>query len=119
MSRRASRSCCWPPRRAGAGRTGPSTTWPWPTRPGRTRFRRATARLPDAPVYHGDFTTAGGRRVAERIIAAGRVPRALVCANDQTAIGVMAALQQAGLSVPGDVAVTGFDGIMLGRHLHP
>jgi len=82
-------------------------------------FRRATARLPEAPVYHGDFTTAGGRRVAERIIAAGRVPRALVCANDQTAIGVMAALQQAGLSVPGDVAVTGFDGIMLGRHLHP
>ena len=74
-------------------------------------FRRATARLPEAPVYHGDFTTAGGRRVAERIIAAGRVPRALVCANDQTAIGVMAALQQAGLSVPGDVAVTGFDGI--------
>ena len=71
------------------------------------------------PVYHGDFTTAGGRRVAERIIAAGQVPRALVCANDQTAIGVMAALQQAGLNVPGDVAVTGFDGIRLGRHLHP
>ena len=86
-------------------------------------FRRATAGLASegrsTPVYYGDFTTAGGRRVAERIIAAGRVPRALVCANDQTAIGVMAALQQAGLSVPGDVAVTGFDGIRLGRHLHP
>jgi len=86
-------------------------------------FRRATAGLASQersmPVYHGDFTTAGGRRVAERIIAAGQVPRALVCANDQTAIGVMAALQQAGLNVPGDVAVTGFDGIRLGRHLHP
>ena len=71
-------------------------------------------------MYHGDFTTAGGRRVAERIIAAGRVPRAVVCANDQTAIGVMTALQHAGLSVPGDVAVTGFDGIIrLGRHLRP
>jgi LacI family transcriptional regulator len=82
-------------------------------------FRRATAGLPETAVYHGDFTTAGGRRIAERIIAAGRVPRALVCANDQTAIGAMAALQQAGLSVPGDVAVTGFDGIRLGRHLRP
>jgi len=82
-------------------------------------FRRAAAGLPETPVYHGDFTTAGGRRIAERIIAAGRVPRALVCANDQTAIGVMAALQHAGLSVPGDVAVTGFDGIRLGRHLRP
>ena len=83
-------------------------------------FRRATAGLvSQVRVYYGDFTTAGGRRVAERIIDAGKVPRALVCANDQTAIGVMAALQQAGLSVPGDVAVTGFDGIRLGRHLRP
>jgi LacI family transcriptional regulator len=55
----------------------------------------------------------------EQIIASGRVPRALVCANDQTAIGAMAALQHAGLNVPGDVAVTGFDGIQLGRHLRP
>lgn len=84
-------------------------------------FRRALAgrQVADPAVYHGDFTTAGGRRVAERIIAAGPVPRALVCANDQTAIGAMAALQHAGLSVPGDVAVTGFDGIQLGRHLRP
>ena len=82
-------------------------------------FRRATAGLDRVPVHYGDFTTAGGRRIAERLLAAGRVPRALVCANDQTAIGVMAALQQAGLSVPGDVAVTGFDGIRLGRHLRP
>ena len=82
-------------------------------------FRRATAGIGQAVVRYGDFTTAGGRRAAERIIAAGPVPRALVCANDQTAIGVMAALEQAGLSVPGDVAVTGFDGIQLGRHLRP
>jgi LacI family transcriptional regulator, galactose operon repressor len=82
-------------------------------------FRRAAAGLDRAPVHHGDFTTAGGRRVAERILAAGRAPRGVVCANDQTAIGVMAALRQAGLSVPGDVAVTGFDGIRLGRHLSP
>jgi LacI family transcriptional regulator len=84
-------------------------------------FRRAMAgrQAADRPTYHGDFTTAGGRRVGEQIIAAGQVPRALVCANDQTAIGAMAALQHAGLNVPGDVAVTGFDGIQLGRHLRP
>ena len=85
-------------------------------------FRRATAGLVsqhDVLIYYGDFTTAGGRRVAERILGTGRVPRALVCANDQTAIGVMVALQHEGLSVPGDVAVTGVDGIRLGRHLRP
>jgi LacI family transcriptional regulator len=83
-------------------------------------FRRAMAgRGAHRPAYHSDFTTAGGRRVGEQIIAAGKVPRALVCANDQTAIGAIAALRQAGLAVPGDVAVTGFDGIQLGRHLRP
>ena len=86
-------------------------------------FRRAVAGLAvrrgGLPSWHGDFTTAGGRRVAERILAAGPVPRALVCANDQMAIGAMAALRRAGLNVPGDVAITGFDGVQLGRHLHP
>ena len=86
-------------------------------------FRRAAAGLgrqpADVPAYHGDFTTAGGHRVAERIMGTRRVPRALVCANDQMAIGAMAALQHAGLSVPGDVAVSGFDGIQLGRHVRP
>jgi LacI family transcriptional regulator len=86
-------------------------------------FRRAVAGLgrqpADVPAYHGDFTTAGGRLIAERIIGTRRVPRALVCANDQMAVGAMAALEHAGLSVPGDVAVTGFDGIQLGRHLRP
>jgi LacI family transcriptional regulator len=84
-------------------------------------FRRAMAghEVAGQPAYHSDFTTAGGRRAGEQIFAAGRRPRALVCANDQTAIGAMAALQHAGLNVPGDVAVTGFDGIQLGRHLRP
>ncbi|HEY7432126.1 MAG TPA: LacI family DNA-binding transcriptional regulator [Streptosporangiaceae bacterium] len=76
---------------------------------------------PSDPPLRGDFTTAGGRRVAAEIMCAGagRRPRALVCANDQTAIGAMAALQSAGLRVPEDIALTGFDGISLGEHLRP
>ena len=85
-------------------------------------FRKALAErgLPagQRPAFHGDFTTAGGRRVAERILA-GPAPRALVCANDQTAVGVMMALQRAGLRVPEDVALTGFDGIQVGEHIRP
>ncbi len=86
-------------------------------------FRRAMSERgmaePRRPDAHGDFTTAGGRRAAAEIVAAGRVPRALVCANDQTAIGAMRALQHAGLRIPEDVALTGFDGIQLGEHLRP
>ena len=86
-------------------------------------FRRAMqdAGLPvlSAPEIHGDFTTDGGRRAAKQILALDSLPRALVCANDQTAIGIMRALQRANLNVPQDVAIAGFDGIQLGEHLHP
>jgi LacI family transcriptional regulator len=76
-------------------------------------------RAPDRPEYRGDFTTAGGAAMVARLLAEGRMPRALLCANDQTAIGAMSALRQARRRVPADVAVTGFDGVHVGRHLHP
>jgi LacI family transcriptional regulator len=86
-------------------------------------FRRAMTErgnpVPPRPELHGDFTTAGGRRVGAEILAGGTIPRALVCANDQTAIGAMKALQRSGRHIPGDVAITGFDGIQLGEHLRP
>ena len=50
---------------------------------------------------------------------AGALPRAVVCANDQTAAGVMHALARRGIAVPGEVAVTGFDDVSVPRHLHP
>jgi LacI family transcriptional regulator len=43
----------------------------------------------------------------------------VVCANDQTALGVMHALRLAGVSVPAQVAVTGFDDIPMARHVQP
>jgi LacI family transcriptional regulator len=43
----------------------------------------------------------------------------IVCANDQTALGVMYALRRSGVDVPGKVAVTGFDDIPMARHVHP
>lgn len=72
-----------------------------------------------AAVLRGDFTTAGGIAVVGALLKRRAMPRALVCANDQTAIGAVSALSRAGLRVPADVAVTGFDGVQIGRHLHP
>ncbi|HSV61126.1 MAG TPA: LacI family DNA-binding transcriptional regulator [Variovorax sp.] len=46
-------------------------------------------------------------------------PTALVCSNDLLAIRSVRALRLAGLQVPGDVTVVGFDGIALGRDLTP
>jgi LacI family transcriptional regulator len=70
--------------------------------------------------WRGGYQAAGGAAAIERVIAAGiTLPRAIVCANDQSAIGVLHALAQHGIAVPGDVAVTGFDDIPVARHLRP
>jgi DNA-binding LacI/PurR family transcriptional regulator len=44
---------------------------------------------------------------------------AILCENDQTAIGVIAALRKAGLDVPRDVSVIGFDGTEISKYSHP
>lgn len=53
--------------------------------------------------------------VVRALVADGRLPRALVCASDQHALGVLDVLRELGVDVPGDVAVTGFDGVVAGR----
>jgi LacI family transcriptional regulator len=74
----------------------------------------------DGPLWQANYCAAGGARVIDRLIASGgELPRAIACANDQTALGVVYALMQHGLDVPGDVAVTGFDDIPVARHLRP
>jgi LacI family transcriptional regulator len=80
----------------------------------------AGATLETGSGWQGNYYAAGGARVIERLISGGAsLPRAIVCANDQTALGVMYALGQHGIDVPGDVAVTGFDDIPMARHLRP
>jgi len=74
---------------------------------------------PDAPFFVGDFTFGSGLRAADALLDKGTLPRLVVCANDQTAIGLMHRLKSAGARVPEDVAVTGFDGIEIGHHTSP
>jgi len=80
----------------------------------------AGAGFADGPQWQGNYYAAGGAKVIERLLAEGAVlPEAIACANDQTALGVVHALTQHGLDVPGDIAVTGFDDIPVARHLRP
>jgi LacI family transcriptional regulator len=60
----------------------------------------------------GDFMIEPGRAAAARLLARTR-PDAIFCANDLLAIGTLAALRDAGLSVPDDVAVVGMDNTTL------
>jgi diguanylate cyclase (GGDEF)-like protein len=61
----------------------------------------------------------GGRDVAQQIVAARLPVTAVVLATDRNAIGCMARLSELGFSVPGDVAVIGFDGLEAGSHTRP
>ena len=79
----------------------------------------AGATFVSGPHWLGNYSASGGARVISNLIAeGGRLPRVIACANDQTALGVLHALGEHGISVPGDVAVTGFDDIPMARHLH-
>ena len=87
-------------------------------------FQRALADsglpVPGEPDIRGNFTQADGRSAAQRLLdAAGAVPQALVCANDQMAVGALQTMERRGIRVPQDVAVVGFDGIPLGRVVRP
>lgn len=62
---------------------------------------------------------AGGRTAARELLSTGFDPTAIICVNDFMAAGVLAALRERGLQVPGDVSVTGFDNIQLSEYTHP
>src|SRR5712692_4855614 len=75
---------------------------------------------PDNRLYEGDnLSTAAGYRACRRLLATGRPFTAIFCANDEGAVGAMRALHQAGLTVPEDVSVVGFDDIEVAQHLIP
>jgi LacI family transcriptional regulator len=67
----------------------------------------------------GDHTLEGGVAAMERLIEQKERPTALLCSNDMTAIGVMHTAWRAGLNVPRDLSVVGFDDIHLAAMMMP
>jgi LacI family transcriptional regulator len=59
----------------------------------------------------GDYTSPGAYAATQRLLTLDECPTAIVCANDLMAISAIDAILDAGLRVPEDVAVTGFDDI--------
>ena len=60
-------------------------------------------------VEPGDFSELGGYRAMSRLIDKNLVFSAVIALNDQMAYGAMLALSEAGLSIPNDVSLVGFD----------
>ena len=67
-------------------------------------------------VEHG-FTLAGGREATGELLAMKDRPTAIFALSDFLAIGAMDALEDAGMTVPRDMAIVGFDDVLLGSRL--
>ncbi len=70
-------------------------------------------------VLPGDFSEASGHVAGQQLLAAGERPQAVFAANDMMALGCLYALNQAGVRVPQDIALAGFDDIPLARYVMP
>ncbi len=67
----------------------------------------------------GDFSEEAGYRAGRRALALAPRPSAVFATNDAMAIGCLYALREAGVSVPGDLALAGFDDIPIARYMTP
>ncbi len=84
----------------------------------RTELRKARLLLRAELIVHADATPEGGRAAMQRLFARGR-PTAVFCYDDLTAMGALAAARSAGVSVPGDLSVVGFDDLFVSSYTAP
>ena len=86
-------------------------------------FRQACTRLglpqDERLILYGRHVYDGGFAAAQQILASGADFDALIASNDESAIGAMDALKRAGLRIPEDVAVIGFDNRLEGAVQQP
>jgi DNA-binding LacI/PurR family transcriptional regulator len=66
-------------------------------------------------IVEGDHTMEGGIDAMDRLLKSKHMPTAVMCSNDMTAIGVLHKLYRAGLRVPDDLSVIGFDDIHIAQ----
>lgn len=86
-------------------------------------YRRAlaTADIPFDPalVIEGDWSASAGYEATKKLLLLQDRPTAIFCQNDRTAIGCYEALKEAGMRIPEDISVIGYDDEEISRHLHP
>jgi DNA-binding LacI/PurR family transcriptional regulator len=85
----------------------------------RQALDEATIPFDPALVVPGNGRLDGGERALRLLGGLAGPPTGVFCYNDMTAIGLISAARRAGLRVPGDLAVVGFDDIPLAAHVYP
>ena len=70
-------------------------------------------------MVRGDFTSAGGYQAMKTLLARPVRPSAVFVCNDLMAIGALCAAHEAGLQLPRDLSIVGFDDIALAAYTYP
>ena len=70
-------------------------------------------------IFERSFEFVDGRAAMHRMLAKDRPPTAVFCANDIQAIGAMYECQEAGIRVPEDMSIVGFDDLPIARYVSP
>ena len=70
-------------------------------------------------ILEGNFHVDSGYALAKQILQGKWRPTALMCGNDRMAIGAYIAILEAGLRVPSDISVMGYDGQESSAEVHP
>ena len=70
-------------------------------------------------MFEGDFWFHKGEQAADYFLSLPERPEAIVCANDFMAVALSKALLERGIDIPGDIALSGFDGTLEGRENLP
>lgn len=70
-------------------------------------------------IVEGDFTRGSGALLGMEIMSLKNAPEIIISANDMMALGCYDAAQKKGISIPDDIAITGFDDIFLSQYLSP
>lgn len=70
-------------------------------------------------LIEGGFSTSSGRNSMERLLEQDDLPTAVLAFNDVVAVGALGSMLRHGISVPRDMALTGFDGIQLTENVSP
>ncbi len=82
-------------------------------------MRAAGIEFTTRQIANSNYSIEGGEQGVRQLLMQDQTPTAICCFSDEIALGAMARLRQAGLRVPEDVSVIGFDGINFGRYSNP
>jgi LacI family repressor for deo operon, udp, cdd, tsx, nupC, and nupG len=85
----------------------------------RDGLRDAQIAFDPALVWPGDYTLEAGAEAGRDIAARASRPDAVFCSSDAMAIGLMRSLTTAGIGVPDDISVAGFDDIEFAEMVQP